>query len=380
MENKKLLIHFNQLQNILTEFSKLIDNAEHPVNLGSAREALISNFLSSNLSELISFHTGEIFDTFDHYSGQIDIVLHPKSSPKLNLFGAINLFPLETVLAAIEVKSSLNTDKLPFFQKYIYNKCELTKIELINQYKIIKDKDINKLKKIKSSSSLAGALETSFKVKRLISCKNNEKVPFILFVYNYTGSLNNITDKIGNWIVELKNQYSKIFFSLDTINKLNSINELKDKFQSFNGKIFIDENDFLNSIKKHFKDETLFPKNNDLYNQYIELISKNVKTEKFKIADIINFLPDRILILNHKNNNLIQHCLLKIKLKASMNVKHNEHYDIQTENILYELFSYINKISENWFTNKENHYFPALEYTSNFKVENYIRANDLFKF
>ena len=59
--------------------------------------------------KLNSYHTGEVFDQFDNRSGQIDIVLHPITSPKLNLYNSINIFPAETVLAAIEIKSNLTT-------------------------------------------------------------------------------------------------------------------------------------------------------------------------------------------------------------------------------------------------------------------------------
>jgi len=373
-----MLIHFNQLQTILTEFSKLIDNAEHPVNLGSAREALISNFLSTNLTELISFHTGEIFDTFDQYSGQLDIVLHPKSSPKLNLFGAINLFPLETVLAAIEVKSTLNTDNLPFFQKYNYQKNEFTKIELIKQRKSSNDKELKKYKNNKSNSSLAGALETCYKVKRLNKSNNSEKIPYILFVYNYKGTIKNIIDKISHWIKELEFHYSKIYFSQDTFDYINSENELKNKFDDFKNKIFVDETVFLNAILNHFKNENFFNKKNDFFNKYIYQILEKVKTEKFHISEILHMLPDRILILNNFDGKQINKILLKVKTKTSL--KTNDFYELQRENILYELFCYINKLSESWFANQEKHHFPASEYTNNLKIENYIRLNDFFTF
>lgn len=107
--NMRILIeHLKNNKEILKTMASAISIAEHKVNLGTAREGLISNFLVQNLPENISYHTGEIFDTNDERSGQIDIILHPISSPKINLYGAISLFPVETVLAGIEVKSVLN--------------------------------------------------------------------------------------------------------------------------------------------------------------------------------------------------------------------------------------------------------------------------------
>lgn len=101
--------HLKSNRDVLIKYSDLIASAQHTVNLGSAREALISAFLKQNLPDYITYHTGEIFDSKNARSGQIDIVLHPITSPKLNLYGTISMFPVETVLAAIEVKSSLTT-------------------------------------------------------------------------------------------------------------------------------------------------------------------------------------------------------------------------------------------------------------------------------
>jgi hypothetical protein len=94
----------------LLAFSQsVIGQAEHKTDLGSAREALISNFLMRNLPSAIEYSSGELFDTDDNRSGQIDLILLPNSSPKLHLFGAITLAAVDSVLAAVEVKSHLIT-------------------------------------------------------------------------------------------------------------------------------------------------------------------------------------------------------------------------------------------------------------------------------
>lgn len=104
------LIHLENSRKLLMELAKSAGILQHSGNLGTAREGFISNFLERNMPEAISYHSGEIFDSETERSGQIDIVLHPNTSPKLNIFGAINLFPVETVLAAIEVKSNLGDE------------------------------------------------------------------------------------------------------------------------------------------------------------------------------------------------------------------------------------------------------------------------------
>ena len=108
---KLLLEHLQKNRDALLSYSELVGIAKHSVNIGSAREGLITNFLKKNLPEYVKYHTGEIFDRKDNRSGQIDIVLHPITSPKINLQNAINIFPAETVLSAIEIKSNLTTGK-----------------------------------------------------------------------------------------------------------------------------------------------------------------------------------------------------------------------------------------------------------------------------
>ena len=381
MKNKKLLIHFQHLLKVLKEYSKHINNVEHSVNKGTAREALISNFLSLNLSELISFHTGELFDTYDHYSGQIDLVLHPKSSPKLNLYGAINIFPIETVLAAIEVKSTLTTGSL-FFDKYIFNENSYSEIELIEQigkgknFKGIKKHiEENVKKKSKSGSHFASALRTCLKVKRLKKHSNQkDKIPFILFAYNYNETNENLITKIKEWCEELQNQYSKIYFSRKTFEKLYEIEELKNKFNTFIDYIFVDEQDFIRTIKKHITDNNINEHN--LYE-----ICKNVEKHKYSENEILNFLPDIIVLLNNRENKSF---IFELKNKKD---KTSYPYAISDENVLFKLFSFINNLGEKWFANQEDHFFPAKYYTNNSNaeqeitnIENKVHLAKLFNF
>lgn len=108
---KLLLEHLKNNREALLIFSKLVSSASHSVNLGMARKSLIKNFIQTNLPEYINYHTGEVFDKHESRSGQIDIILHPISAPKIYLQNTISIFPAETVLAAIEVKSKLTTGK-----------------------------------------------------------------------------------------------------------------------------------------------------------------------------------------------------------------------------------------------------------------------------
>ena len=102
--------HLATTRDLLLAFDdSFIGEALNRTNLGSAREALTSNFLIRNLPSAIEYPSGEIFDAKGKQSGQVDLILLPNSSPKLHLFGAITLAPVDTVLGVVEVKSALTT-------------------------------------------------------------------------------------------------------------------------------------------------------------------------------------------------------------------------------------------------------------------------------
>lgn len=122
-KRKRLIEHLDINRNALNEYSRITEIVKHKTVIGSTREAIISAFLSQNLPKFIEFYSGEIFDSNDNESGQIDIILNPITSPKLNLYNSLNLFPAESVLAAIEIKSLL--DKPRLWESL--NNCEKTK-------------------------------------------------------------------------------------------------------------------------------------------------------------------------------------------------------------------------------------------------------------
>jgi len=214
---KILLEHLKKNLEILNRTSELVGLAQHPVNIGGAREAIISGFLKQNLPDFIEYHTGELFDSEDHRSGQIDIILHPLTSPKLNLNGTINMFPVETVLACIEVKSSITGGE---------------------------------------TGSLKDALDTCQMAKRLSSINNKEmgydgmidlkSVPFIVFAFNSI-SANSLLDNIRNFVdaekfefqylpdmivvLNVKDKNSEPFYVYKTSRWMNAGCEFKDVFK-----------------------------------------------------------------------------------------------------------------------------------------------------
>jgi len=102
--------HFAAIENALIANSKIQENSGHSLHKGTPREIFIKNFLSSHLGETVSFGTGEIIDCKSapkESRNQFDIVIHKKEFPKLDFQGGVSAFVAESVIATIEVKSSL---------------------------------------------------------------------------------------------------------------------------------------------------------------------------------------------------------------------------------------------------------------------------------
>lgn len=109
--------HLNKTLNNLVNVSDNFNLVKHSKIIGSCRETLINQFLKKNLPNFVDYHNGELFDCENNRSGEIDLILHPITSPKINLIEDINIFPVETVLAGIEIKSNLTTGKTGSFYK-----------------------------------------------------------------------------------------------------------------------------------------------------------------------------------------------------------------------------------------------------------------------
>src|SRR5438094_6070124 len=90
-------------------------NAGHPLHKGTPREAFIRQFLADHLSEELAIGQGEIISADSQPSevrNQFDIVLYKRHFPKLPFGGGVNAFLAESVVATIEVKSTLTKKDL----------------------------------------------------------------------------------------------------------------------------------------------------------------------------------------------------------------------------------------------------------------------------
>ena len=107
--------HMDAIEKKLIATSKIPANSGHSLHKGTPREAFIKDFLQSHLPETISIGSGEIIDNQSlpgQQRNQFDIVMYKKNYPKLDFGGGINGFLIESVIATIEVKSTLTKERL----------------------------------------------------------------------------------------------------------------------------------------------------------------------------------------------------------------------------------------------------------------------------
>lgn len=77
--------------------------------VGTARELVISEFLQAAFPSTCDFISGEIIDSHNGRSGQVDALIIPAFAPRFLLAGRGGIALAEGVIAAIKVKSNLTT-------------------------------------------------------------------------------------------------------------------------------------------------------------------------------------------------------------------------------------------------------------------------------
>jgi hypothetical protein len=107
--------HMDAKENALVAISKIPANSGHSLHKGTPREAFIREFLESHLPENVAIGTGEIIDANSQpgaQRNQFDIIIYKKNYPKLDFGGGISGFLIESVIATVEVKSTLSQSDL----------------------------------------------------------------------------------------------------------------------------------------------------------------------------------------------------------------------------------------------------------------------------
>jgi len=116
-ERIMLKAHFAAVEDRLLAESRIPANTGHSLHKGTPREWFIQRFLEGHLSERVAIGSGEIIDATSlpnpaatAQRPQFDIVVYKRDYPKLDIGGGISAFLAESVVATIEVKSTLDSD------------------------------------------------------------------------------------------------------------------------------------------------------------------------------------------------------------------------------------------------------------------------------
>jgi hypothetical protein len=110
-----LKAHLDAHEALLAAFAKVQSHAGHTIHKGSPRELFVREFLHDHLPPIVSIGTGEVIDAASKPGeprNQHDIVIFRNNYPKLYFGGGISAFLVESVVATIEVKSTLSKDGL----------------------------------------------------------------------------------------------------------------------------------------------------------------------------------------------------------------------------------------------------------------------------
>ena len=107
-----LKTHINAKETTLLSQYEEAAISGHPTLQGSPRELFVKHFLREHLNSNVAIGSGEIIDANSkpgERRNQHDIVIYKKNYPKLNFGGGeTDVFLIESVIATIEVKSTLD--------------------------------------------------------------------------------------------------------------------------------------------------------------------------------------------------------------------------------------------------------------------------------
>ena len=120
--------HMDAFENKLLATSRIPANSGHSLHKGTPREHFITEFLQDHLPSNVAIGNGEIIDSNSQPAqqrNQYDIVIYNRSFPKLDFGGGISGFLIESVIATIEVKSTLTQKEFGNAAKAAFNSKQL---------------------------------------------------------------------------------------------------------------------------------------------------------------------------------------------------------------------------------------------------------------
>lgn len=114
-KSSMLSAHFDAVEESILALSRIAENTGHSLHRGTPREFFVREFIDNHISKRISVGTGEIISSISAAGeprNQFDIILYRNDYPKISIGGGIDCFLCESVVATIEVKSTLTEDEL----------------------------------------------------------------------------------------------------------------------------------------------------------------------------------------------------------------------------------------------------------------------------
>lgn len=102
--------HFSAHEQLLQAVASVQDTTGHSLHKGTPREIFVREFLSQHLGRGVDVGTGEVIDSSSKAGekrNQHDVVVYRNAYPTLDIGGGIKAFLAESVIATIEVKSTL---------------------------------------------------------------------------------------------------------------------------------------------------------------------------------------------------------------------------------------------------------------------------------
>lgn len=111
--NKEPILYeyFNKRAAVMIAEYELSKEQSSSINLGRNREIFVKEFLERILPLKLSIGSGEIWDSGNNKTGQLDCIVLRDDCPSLDI-RTENIYLVEGVLAAIEIKSNLTRKKL----------------------------------------------------------------------------------------------------------------------------------------------------------------------------------------------------------------------------------------------------------------------------
>jgi hypothetical protein len=95
------------------EMAKAVDDVHHAETKGLIREILVRELFQPLLPPDIGIGTGLVIDMFNNISPQTDIVIFSKTlTPSITIGDGIGLYPIDSCLLLIEVKTKLKMEEL----------------------------------------------------------------------------------------------------------------------------------------------------------------------------------------------------------------------------------------------------------------------------